>query len=80
MLLELENEFRAEESKGGIKFSFAASKDLKAAVIAHPNHHVFVDEYVLNLYKKDDIWDDERTKTVHKGKNILLPHSLDDLP
>ena len=55
MLLEIENEFRAEESKGGIKFSFAASKDLKAAVIAHPNHHVFVDEYILRLDRKEKI-------------------------
>ena len=55
MLLELENEFEAEEFKGSIKISFADSKDLKAAVEEHPNHHVFVDEYVLDLGKKDEI-------------------------
>ena len=53
MLLELENEFRAVDSINGIKFSCAESKNLKAAVEKHPNHHVFVDEYVLE--RKDDI-------------------------
>ena len=54
-MLELENEFQAEDSIDSIKFSLAESKDLKAAVKEHPNHHVFVDEYVLDLEKKDDI-------------------------
>ena len=54
-MLELENEFQAEESTGSIKISFADHKNLKAAVEEHPNHHVFVDEYVLNLENKDDI-------------------------
>ena len=55
MLLELETEFQDEASIDGIKFSAAKSKDLKAAVEEHPNHHVFVDEYVLDLEEKDDI-------------------------
>ena len=55
MLLELENEFQAEESKGVIKFSHVNHTDLKAAVVKHPNHHVFVDECLLDFKKKDDI-------------------------
>ena len=55
MLLELENEFQAEDPIDGIKFSCAESEDLKAAVVKHPNHHVFIDEYVLDLKKKDYI-------------------------
>ena len=54
-MLELETEFQDEASIDGIKFSAAKSKDLKAAVVKHPNHHVFVDEYLLNLDKIDDI-------------------------
>ena len=42
-------------SKGVVKFSYVLRKNLKAAVVKHPNHHVFVDEYVLNLDAKDDI-------------------------
>ena len=55
MLLELENEFGAEVSKGLIKFSCVEHKDLKDAVIKHRNHHVFVDEYFLDFEKKEDI-------------------------
>ena len=55
-MLELENEFRVQESKGDIKFSHVAGRrNLKAAVEELPNHHVFVDEYVLDLEKIDDI-------------------------
>ena len=53
-MLELENEFEAEEFEGSIKFSYEEHEELKAAVVKHPNHHVFVDEYVLNLKYKDD--------------------------
>ena len=80
MLLELENEFEAEEFKGSIKFSLEHER-LKAAVVKHPNHHVFVDEYVLDLKKKDDICGMMRElKQFTKVKTYFLPHALDDLP
>ena len=55
MLLELENEFEAEVSEGAITFSYTASSLLKDTVIKHPNHHVFVDEYILRLDRKEKI-------------------------
>ena len=55
MLLELENEFGAEVSTGAIKFTGEINDHLKEAVIKHPNHHVFVDEYILRLDRKEKI-------------------------
>ena len=81
MLLELENEFEAEVFEGSIKFSYEEHKRLKAAVVKHPKHHVFVDEYVLDLEKKDDICEMMRElKQFTKVKTYFLPHALDDLP
>ena len=82
MLLELENEFEAEEFKGSIKFSYEEHKRLKAAVVKHPKHHVFVDEYLLNLDKIDDICEmmRELKQFTKVKKNILLLHSLDAMP
>ena len=81
MLLELEKEFEAEEFNGSVKFSLSDHKNLKAAVVKHPNHHVFVDEYVLDLKKKDDICGMMRElEQFTKVKTYFLPHALDDLP
>ena len=51
-MLELENEFEAEVSTGAIKFSGVTNDQLKEAVIKHPNHHAFVDEYILDFYNE----------------------------
>ena len=51
LLMQLENEFGQAKFKDNIKFSWVKDKDLQSAVTKYPDHHVFVDEYILDLKK-----------------------------
>merc|ERR1719232_1246864 len=49
LLLQLENELCQTKFKDFIKFGWVKSKDLQSAVKKYPDHHVFVDEYILDM-------------------------------
>ena len=51
LLLQLEIESSSEKYKDYIKFSFVKHKELRSAVEKYPDHHVFVDEFILNMEK-----------------------------
>ena len=49
MLLQMENEFEQGKFKDYIKFSWVNYRDLKSAIEKHPDHHTFIDEYILDM-------------------------------
>jgi len=51
LLMQLENELCQAEFKDNIKFNWVKNEDLESAVKKYPDHHVFVDEYILNMKK-----------------------------
>ena len=51
LLLQLENEFSSEKYKNYIKFSLVRHEELESTVEKYPGHHVFVDEFILDMEK-----------------------------
>jgi len=49
LLLQLENELCQAKFKDKINFSCVRSKDLESAVTKYSDHHVFIDEYILDM-------------------------------
>ena len=58
LLLQLENELVKEQFKDYIKFSWVKHEDLPSAVEKYPDHHVFVDEFILDM-EEDSSSDNE---------------------
>ena len=67
LLLQLENELCQAKFKDNIKFSWVKSKDLESAVKKYPDHHVFVDEYILDM----EIYDYEYNEDISEIMNGL---------